>query len=81
MEGQSIVDTKKTKKNECNCVCRKNVIHFQKTVGSNYCEPCFWLFICKLFKSRLQVGQLEPYGVSLDLVHVKTIALLITRVQ
>jgi len=39
------------------------------------------LFICKLFQSSLQVGQLKFYGVSTGLVHVKTIAVFITHVQ
>jgi len=55
-------------------------IHFQKTVGSNYCEPGSWLFTCKFFQSRMQVGQLESYGISLGL-HVKMIAIFITCVQ
>ena len=37
------------------------------------------VFICKLFQSRLQVGQFE--WSFLDLVHVKAIAAFITRVQ
>jgi len=32
------------------------------------------VFICKLFQSNLQVGQLKSYGVSTGLVHVKMIA-------
>jgi len=39
------------------------------------------VFICKLFPSRLQAGQLKLYGVSPGLVHVKTIAAFITHVQ
>ena len=39
------------------------------------------MFICKLFQSRLQAGQLKFYGVSTGLVHVKTIAVFITHVQ
>jgi len=38
-------------------------------------------FICKLFQSRLQVGQLKPYGVATGLVHVKMTAVFITRVH
>jgi len=37
------------------------------------------VFICKLFQSRLQVGQFEWSFA--DLVHVKAIAVFITRVQ
>jgi len=47
--GQSSQYKTTNKQNECNCVCRKNVIHFQKTGGSNYCKPWPWLFICKFF--------------------------------
>jgi len=47
--------------------------------GSNYCEPCSWLFICKFFYSSFQVGQLQFYDPSL--IHVKTIALFIVHVQ
>ena len=36
---------------------------------------------CKFFQSRSQIGQLESYGVSLDLLHMKTIAVFITHVQ
>jgi len=39
------------------------------------------LFICKLFQSSLQVGQLRSYDVSTGLMHVKPIAVFITRVQ
>jgi len=59
----------------------KNVIHFQKIVDSNCCEPFPWFFICTFFRSRLQVSQLESYGVSLGIVHVKTIVVFITRMQ
>jgi len=34
-----------------------------------------------VFKSRLQVGQPKLYGVSLGLVHIKTISVFLTRVQ
>ena len=39
------------------------------------------VFICKLFQSSLQVGQLKSYGASTSLVHVKTIAIFIMHVQ
>jgi len=39
------------------------------------------VFICKLFQSNLQVGQLKSYGVPTGLVHVKMIAVFITNVQ
>jgi len=39
------------------------------------------VFICKLFQSNLQVGQLKSYGVSTGLVHVKAIMLFIMHVQ
>ena len=39
------------------------------------------MFICKLFRSRLQVGQFKSHGVSPGLVRVKPIAVIITRVQ
>ena len=39
------------------------------------------VFICKLFQSNWQVGQLKSYGVSTGLVHVKMVAVFITNVQ
>jgi len=39
------------------------------------------VFICKLFQSNLQAGQLKSYGISTGLVHVKMIAVFITNVQ
>jgi len=39
------------------------------------------LFVCKLFQSSLQVGQLKSYGISTGLVHVKTIAVFFSGVQ
>ena len=39
------------------------------------------VFICEIFQSSLQVGQLKSYGASIGLVHIKMIAVFITRVQ
>jgi len=39
------------------------------------------VFICQLLQSSLQVDQLKSYGVTTGLVHAKTIAVFITRVQ
>jgi len=57
----------------CKCICKINVIQFPKKqlVPSN--ANLVMLFVCKLFQSSLQVGQLK-YGISTGLVHVKTIA-------
>ena len=57
------------------------IIHFQnkQLVPTNV--NLAMMFICKLFQSRLQVGQFKSYDVSTGLVHVKTIAVFITHVQ
>jgi len=54
---------------------------FPSAADSNYCELCPWLFICKFFQRKLQVGQVKSYDVSTGLVHVKTIAVLTEHVQ
>jgi len=38
------------------------------------------MFICKFFQSSSQAGRLKSYSVTTGLVHVKTIAVFITRV-
>jgi len=64
--------------NECKCICRINVIHFQKQLIPTNANLAM-VFICKLFQSRLQVSQFKWRFT--DLVHVKAIAIFITRVQ
>ena len=54
--------------------------HFQTTAGPTKADLAM-VFICKLFQSRLQVGQDQSYGVSTGLVHVKAIVVLITYAQ
>ena len=55
---------KKTKRNECTCICRKNVIHFQKTVGSIYCDgsnyfPAFGILSVSFFKAGCKLVSLS----------------------
>jgi len=60
--GQYSQYRKTNKQNECNCVCRKNVIHLQKKlISSNSANLGPGFISVVFFKSRLQTGQ-NPFS-------------------
>jgi len=65
----------------CKCICKINVFQFPKKQVVPTNANLVMLFVCKLFQSSLQVGQLKSYGISTGLVHVKTIAVFFSGVQ
>ena len=58
-----------------------NVIHLKKKQLVPTNANLAMVFICKLFQSSLQVGQLVSYGNYTGLDRAKTIAVFLTRVQ
>jgi len=51
------------KRNECNCNCRKNVIHFQKQLVPTTANLAC-LFICKFFKAGYKLVSLSRMAVA-----------------
>jgi len=50
------------------------MLFISKAVGSNYCEPCPWLFIQVFLSQVAGWSAFSRYDVFTGLVHVKTIA-------